>query len=177
MSIAMKIKNVALCIVPVLALATISASASAADIKRSPGTMCVGQGTASAVGNSTLSYYGTGALHEMSKTYDGNVVCPIVWEDTTGSGNIVATVLNYNPNVSFSCEAESFSANDYGFGAKTVNSVGVTDWFDLSLGFQSAPAGGYTVIRCKIPRCVGPDVCGTPGGSTWPSGIASFRVQ
>lgn len=176
MSIATKILTATKYVVPVLAIATVSMAAGAADIKRSPATMCVGQGTPGTAGNSSLSYYPTGALHDISKTYDSNVVCPIVWEDATGSGNIIVTALNYNPSIALQCEAESFYSDDYSIGGKTVNSLGATgNWADVSLGTQTAPVGGYTVIRCKIPRCVGPDAC--QSGTTWPSGIASFRVQ
>ena len=169
MSIVMKIKTAAKCIVPVLVLATLSATAAAADVKRSPATMCRG------MGGGSLKYYWTGTVANMSKSTDADVICPIVWEDATGSGNIYATVINFHPSLYLSCAAESFNDNDYSIGDMTTNGTYYTDWMSLSLGYHSAPTNGYTVIRCTIPVCSGNDACGS--GATWPSGVASYRVQ
>jgi hypothetical protein len=170
MSIVMKMKSAAKCLVPVLAFATLSAPAAAGDVKRSPGTMCQPQSGY----YHQFNYYGTGAVHNMSTTAEGDIICPIVWEDATGSGQVIANVLNLSATRYLSCQAESFSANDYGFGSISYNGTYQTDWKDLSFGTMTAPADGYTVIRCNIPRCSGTGTCVSNG--QYPSGVASYRV-
>jgi hypothetical protein len=163
-------KSLSIAVSAALGLAALATPA-AANSKFYPGTLCKITGDANAAGP-TLSYYPTGAAHNVSSSTSYNFVCPIVRDEVRSDGlgwaSLKVTVLNLsNVGELLSCTAYTFSPNDYGFGQINSSSVGLTDWTDLSFGTVSAPSDGYIVLNCHIPHKTG----------AWPSGIASYRID
>lgn len=152
--------------VPFAFVVTLSASASAGNVKFYPATMCRGQNL------SNLSYSQHGAVLNSSASVDMPVVCPLVRDEVRADGNgwasLSVNTLNLNSTVWLWCDARSYHPNDYGFATVTKRyQAPNTDWTDLDMGTLAAPNPGYLLITCSIPRQSG----------AYPSGIASYRID
>jgi hypothetical protein len=173
----------------------LSISAYAGDPKSYPATMC--QGFVFEGRTSSVSYeFGkppivvpylvtipvtaqvTGAAVNSSTQADMMLICPIVRDVVRADGltwnSLLVTALNLSLTRELKCEAESFYPNDYGFGSKSSNKLGPNKpWTDLSFSVLSAPADGYLLVRCLVPRK------DSDSSSTvyYPSGLGSYRID